>query len=141
MWFKRTPRPKLSDVQYTLDTLLNKRAAGDKPPAETKKLRRAVPRQPVDWNAKYRFQYDPVGEWRDCLVTDISTAGCGLRVFGLTAEEVQTRRIDVLVQLRGDVRNTAEGTENDLRLGVEFIDLAGDAANYMASLKRTGTRW
>ena len=108
---------------------------------DTTKLQRAIPRQPVDWNARYRFNDEPAGPWRICRVADISTAGVGLRLFGITPDEPEDRPIEVLIQLRGEVRNTLPGTNNDVRAGVEFGSLSGDAASFVDSLKRSDIRW
>ncbi len=103
-------------------------------------LRRTVPRQQASWNAMCRFRDDPEGEWRDCLMYDISSAGCGLRVFGLTPEEVHGRKLDVVIHVSGDVRNATAGMKDDLRIGIEFIGFEGDA-NFFESLDRSDTRW
>lgn len=80
-------------------------ARGQLPEVVTPGVQRVVPRQPVEWNAKYRFRDDPKSKWRDCRFADISSAGGGLRLFGVTAEEAAGRPIDVLVQLSGEVRS------------------------------------
>ena len=103
------------------------------------KLQRAVPRSPVDWDAKYRFYDDPAGQWRDCRISDISTAGVRLKLFDITAEEMEGRRVEV--QLCGDVRHTETGMKKDVRAGIEFVDLAGDSAHFVDSLKRSDTQW
>jgi len=116
---------------------------GDNPPRDdgTTEYRRAVPRQPVNWNARYRFTDDPATSWRICRVADVSTAGAGLRLFGITPDEPQDRQIEVLVQLRGEVRNSVPGTNNDVRAGVEFEELTGDAASFVESLRTSTIRW
>src|SRR5579862_6238174 len=117
----------------------------DAPPVQVEPppdpMRRAIPRQPVDWVARYRLQDDATGYWRACRIADISTAGAGLRLFGVTREEVEGRTIDLSVPLGGEVRNTVEGADNDLRVGIEFVDLIGDSVNYVESLKRSDRRW
>ncbi|HLX78262.1 MAG TPA: hypothetical protein VKR27_05205 [Acidimicrobiales bacterium] len=105
-------------------------------------VQRAVPRQPVEWNAKYRFQDSPPEErWRDCRIADISTAGVRLRLFGIKPEEAEGRGIDLLVQLSGGVRNTVPGMKKDVQVGVEFVELSGEAAKFVDSLKRSDFRW
>jgi hypothetical protein len=59
----------------------------------------------------------------------------------VSSEELDGRTIDVSVQLVGEVRNTVEGTDNDTRVGIEFVDLAADPSSYVESLKRSETRW
>jgi len=120
-------------------------ARGQLPEVVTPGVQRVVPRQPVEWNAKYRFRDDPKSKWRDCRFADISSAGGGLRLFGVTAEEAEGRPIDVLVQLSGEVRSTVptkkKSMKNDVRVGVEFVDIAGDAAKFVEELRRRGVRW
>jgi len=105
------------------------------------RFQRAVPRQPVDWVARFRFRNDPSGQWYECRVSDISTAGAGLKLFGIEPEKLEGRKIDVQVQLSGEVRNIVTGMKKDVRIGVEFLDLGGDSAKFVDSLKRTNTRW
>jgi len=111
------------------------------PSQDTPQFRRAVPRQPVDWVARFRLHDDPTGYWRACRISDISTAGAGLKLFGVSSEDLDGRTIDVSVQLVGEVRNTVEGTDNDTRVGIEFVDLAADPSSYVESLKHSETRW
>ena len=108
---------------------------------DSPKLQRAVPRQPVDWEARYRFRNDPSGQWHDCRISDISTAGAGLKIFDVSPEQIERRTIYVQVQLCGKVRNVVTGMKKDVRVGIEFVDLAGDAANFVDSLKRSDARW
>ncbi|HWD24934.1 MAG TPA: hypothetical protein VG368_05690 [Acidimicrobiales bacterium] len=71
---------------------------------------------------------------------DISTAGTGVELFGTTPGEADERRIILSIELVGDVRNTVT-TENSLRTGIEFDNVAGEAAAYITSIKNLGTRW
>ena len=105
------------------------------------KLQRAVPRQPVDWEARYRFRNDPAGTWHECRISDISTAGAGLMIFDVESEELEGRNLVVQVQLSGEVRNVVTGMKKDVRVGIEFVDLEGDSAIYVDSLKRSKARW
>ena len=105
------------------------------------KLQRAVPRQPVDWEARYRFRNDPARQWHECRVSDISTAGAGLKIFDVEPQEIEGRKIDVQVQLSGEVRNVVTGMKKDLRVGIEFFELGADSAKFIDSLKRSDTRW
>src|SRR5579863_3304110 len=109
--------------------------------AEPNNLKRTVPRQPVDWKAKYRFQDEPEGYWRTCRLSDISPMGLGLRMFGVTPEDVHNERLQVIIQLSGDVRNAVAGMDNDVRVGIELVELATDAAKFVDSLKRSDARW
>jgi len=109
--------------------------------AEPNNLKRTVPRQPVDWKAKYRFQDEPEGYWRTCRLSDISPMGLGLRMFGVTPEDVHNERLEVIIQLSGDVRNAVAGMDNDVRVGIELVELATDAAKFVDSLKRSDARW
>lgn len=170
MRFKRTSRPKLADVRRGLDKQISARETPhsdgpsvldilldpSKTPPESRRvappvrpngasssreLQRAVPRQPVDWEARYRFRNDPSGQWHECRVSDISTAGAGLMLFDAEAEDLEGRDLVVQVQLNGSVRNVVTGMKRDVRVGIEFGDLQGDSASYVDALKRSRDRW
>jgi len=113
----------------------------DRSAATKSELRRSVPRQPVDWNAKYRLHDGPAERWRACRVADISPAGSGLRLFGISADEAEGRAIDVLVELTGEVRNIVPSMKQDVRVGIEFVDLSGDAAQFVQSMRHSRVRW
>lgn len=104
-------------------------------------LRRTVPRLPVDWTARYRLHGDPMGHWRPCRITDISSAGAGLRLFGVTPDVVEGRKIEVSVQLCGEVRHAGPGTDNDVRVGIAFVDLGDEVETFVDALKRSSRRW
>ncbi|HLX78265.1 MAG TPA: PilZ domain-containing protein [Acidimicrobiales bacterium] len=126
-----------------METLLDQYQSVVPAPAalQAAQLRRSVPRQPVAWTAKCRLRGDPDGEWRVCLISDISPAGAGLRLAGVTPGEVKSRGIEVMIQLGGEVRNANQELEDVVRIGIEFADISGDAADFLDSLKRSGTRW
>lgn len=107
---------------------------------ETPLPRRTVPRQPVNWNATYQFR-DEQGEWRLCVVSDISATGAGLHLVNAMPEPQEGQRVDIVVKLSGIVRNRAAGTNRGLRVGIEFEDVSGEAWSFVQSLRDSGVRW
>jgi hypothetical protein len=103
-------------------------------------MRRQVPRQPVDWAGSYRYASDNGGGSRPCRVIDISPAGAGLQLLGSTVEESMDRLIVVSIVLQGESRNAVMLDESSVRVGVEFPDLSGTAAEYVRSLRGCGVR-
>src|SRR5580704_17607701 len=95
-------------------------------------IRRLVPRQLTDWHGKYMFEEDPERQWRDCQVLDISSAGAGLELFKTTPDQCLGTRI--VLALRADLRYTAPGRNDGLRVGVQFVDLTPNERAYRNSL-------
>ena len=69
-------------------------------------IRRLLPRQFTDWRGKYMFEDDPVDQWRDCRVLDVSSAGAGLQLLETDEEAIVGDRILLAVHLRGVLRNS-----------------------------------
>lgn len=126
-----------------MDRLIEKFESADATPVdvEPRQLRRSLPRHPVDWVVRFRLQDDAPGYWRACRISDITTAGAGMRVFGVTREQLEGATIDISVQLCGEVRNIVDGADDDFRVGIEFVDLLGDSVDYIESVKRSDIRW
>jgi len=82
---KGTRQARKADEQYEADSAQpaahsTKVARDSTQPQDTTQFRRSVPRQPVDWVARFRLHEDPTGYWRACRISDISTAGAGLKL-------------------------------------------------------------
>jgi hypothetical protein len=104
-------------------------------------LRREIPRQTIHWEGEYRVEGDPAGRWRHCRIVDVSTAGAGLELLDATPEETCGRQITVAVQLRGEVRNSREGADESVRVGIQFVELTPSERTYLESLAATHARW
>jgi len=119
-----------------MDRLIELFESADAAPVDVEppQLLRYLPRHPIDWVVRFRLQGDMPGSWRACRISDISSAGAGMRIFGVTREALEGATIDISVQLCGEVRNIVDGTEDDLRVGVEFVDPLGDSVDYVESL-------
>jgi hypothetical protein len=84
---------------------------------------------------------DPEERWRDCRVLDVTPAGAGLRLVGATPEETAGRRIVLVVRLRGDVRYARPEGNDELRAGVQFVELTNAERIYLQSLADLAARW
>jgi hypothetical protein len=104
-------------------------------------LRRILPRQFADWRGKYLFEDEPEQRWRDCRVLDVSSAGAGLELQGLDADDSVGSRILLAVHLRGELRNTEPTTSGHLRAGIQFINLTPDEREYLDSLAELQATW
>jgi hypothetical protein len=104
-------------------------------------LRREVPRQTIHWEGEYRVDGDAEGRWRRCRIIDVSTAGAGLELLDARPEETCGRQITVAVQLHGEVKNSSEGAEDSLRVGIQFVELTPSERNYLESLAQSQARW
>ena len=104
-------------------------------------LRRILPRQFADWRGKYLFEDEPHQRWRDCRVLDVSSAGAGLELQGLVADEAVGSRILLAVHLRGELRNSEPTSSGRLRAGVQFINLTADEREYLDSLAELQATW
>ena len=103
-------------------------------------LRRILPRQFADWRGKYLFEDEPEQRWRDCRVLDVSSAGAGLELQGLDADDSVGSRILLAVHLRGELRNTEPTTSGHLRAGIQF-NLTPDEREYLDSLAELQATW
>ncbi len=108
---------------------------------ERHQLRRVLPRQLTDWEGRYMIEGEPDAPWRACRVVDISSAGAGMELLGVTADEAEGRHLLVAVHLRAAVKNTGPRRDGTLRVGTQFVDLTEPAASYIASLTRLGAYW
>ena len=96
--------------------------------------RRRVPRVSAGWHGKYRVDGDPLSDWGECQMIDISVIGAGLELFGAIPENVVGHRLavevhtpvgaSVSIRLVGEVRNIGPGPEGGTRVGMEFADLS-----------------
>jgi hypothetical protein len=105
------------------------------------RLRREVPRQTINWEGEYRIDGDVEQRWRRCRVVDVSTAGAGLELLDATPEETCGRHITVAVQLRGEVKNSREGRNESVRVGLQFVELSPAERAYLATLAQLQARW
>lgn len=103
--------------------------------------RRILPRQPTSWAGRYAFEDDPDRVWRPCRVVDVSSAGAGVELAGVTEEQVRGHRLVVEVELRGDVRNSAATRAGGVRVGLQFAELGDGADVYVESLADIDARW
>ena len=103
--------------------------------------RRLLPRQFTDWRGRYVIEGDPERRWRDCRIVDISSAGAGLELLDATPEETNGQRILLAVQLKGEVRHVEEGRSDELRVGMQFVELTEEERVYLASLAALDARW
>jgi hypothetical protein len=83
---------------------------------------------------------DPTQRWRECRLVDISAAGAGLELLDATPEETQGRRITLALELKAEVRYTREGSDEELRVGIQFVELTDAECAYIAHLAELGTR-
>lgn len=106
----------------------------------TEPRRRAVPRQPADWLALYRTTDE--GRARHCRVIDISPFGAGIELLATGPDEPIEGRIDVTVDLRGEIRNVViAGDRTSARVGIELPELTDAARRYIERLGGFRTRW
>ena len=85
--------------------------------------RRRGHRQPAGWAASCRLAGDPVGDWRDCRVVDISMLGLGITFDHPNPAELSGRVISVNlpadgscvnVRLEGEIKNATGTMSRDL---------------------------
>ena len=105
------------------------------------RLRRLLPRHLTDWRGKYRIEGDPADHWRECRVVDISAAGAGLELSDSTPEEIVGRNIVLSLELKADVRYSREGSEEQTRVGIQFVEMTDAKKAYIDSLTDCGPRW
>jgi len=103
--------------------------------------RRLLPRQFTDWQGRYMIEGDPEQRWRDCRIVDVSSAGAGLELLNATPEETSGQRILLAVQLKGEVRHVQEGRADELRVGMQFVELSEAERVYLASIAVLDARW
>ena len=104
-------------------------------------FRRILPRQFTDWRGRYMIEGDPQECWRECRVVDISSAGAGLELIDATPEETEGKHIILDVQLKGQVRHVREGSRDELRVGMQFVELTDPEHAYLKFLAELDGRW
>ena len=104
-------------------------------------LRRILPRQVADWREKYLFEDEPEQRWRDCRVLDVSPAGAGLELQGLSTDESVGSRILLAVHLRGDLRSAQPTSSGRVRAGIKFVNLTTGEREYLDSLAELQATW
>ena len=108
-----------------------------------KRLRRAVPRQPVGWSATYRFDNIVNEPWRRSRILDISPVGAGLELYQVLPDEHLGGRIIVSLKLRGEGRNVVRGEDGTTaRFGIQFPEPTDAAEQYLnvVDAKNSGSR-
>jgi hypothetical protein len=109
--------------------------------ADSARLRRSLPRQPVSWEGKYRIEGGTKDEWRPCHLVDISTLGAGVELSQATPDETEERSIVVTIELRGTVKNTVQRKGRGVRVGIQFDELAETERAYLESLALAHAHW
>jgi len=104
-------------------------------------FRRLLPRLVVDWHGMVNVEGSPEKQWRDCRVTDISSAGAGFELVDTSAEEMEGHPLFLAIHLRGHVRHLRASTDGRLRVGTEFTDLTDAQCAYLASLDELHAHW
>jgi len=104
-------------------------------------LRRLIPRQFADWQGRYMIEGDPEKRWRDCRVTDISSAGAGLELCDAGSEAIEGCRIILNLQLKAEIRHSQETPNNRRRVGTQFVELSEAERAYLSSLETLDARW
>jgi hypothetical protein len=113
--------------------------------------RRRLPRQAADWPGRYRFEDDPTIDEGACRVIDISRMGAGVEVFGDTPNDPIGSRLvvdvsgpaggSIALQMAGQVRNVALGSQGGFRVGMEFVGLSDLEQAILDSLERMQVAW
>jgi hypothetical protein len=103
--------------------------------------RRAVDRQLAEWVGRYRVDGDPENRWRYCRIVDISSAGAALDLADANPEEIANREIVVEVFLRGDVRHSQLGDDEQVKVGVQFVDLSDNERSHLDQLRALRVGW
>ena|GEM_PF-1118308 len=104
-------------------------------------MRRLVPRMFADWKGTYRIEDESEDLWRDCRVTDISSAGAGLELSDASLEVTEGRIIVLNLQLKAELRHGHDKSSGFRHVGVRFVDLTEDLNAYLASMEALGARW
>lgn len=105
------------------------------------KLRRLLPRHLTDWRGRYMIEGDPFEQWRECRMVDISAAGAGLELLDATPEEIVGKNIVLALELKAEVRYARESSDEQTRVGVQFVELTDAKKAYIDSLMEYGPRW
>lgn len=103
-------------------------------------MKRLHPRQYTDWRGRFAFKDEP-DEWRPCRIVDISSAGAGIHLEEVTAEEVEDREIVIRLELQGQVRHASDVAEGSAKAGLEFTELSEQMRVYLASFSSLQIHW
>jgi len=104
-------------------------------------IRRLLPRQFADWRAKCMFVDDPGERWHECRVVDVSSAGAGLELPETAPCDVAGNSVIVVIQLRGELRNSRAGKTQGTRMGIQFVNLTESERSYLDSLEELKALW
>jgi PilZ domain len=103
-------------------------------------MRRLHPRQYTDWTGEFAFKDEP-DTWRPCRVVDVSSAGAGVQLEDVTAEEIEGRDIMVRLQLEGQVRHASDTGDRSAKAGMEFTEVTEQMRQYLATLSTLQIHW
>lgn len=105
-------------------------------------LRRALPRQPVDWFGFYSVETSNAEPLRCCRILDISPLGAGLELFAMTPGDALDGLVTVSFELRGRPTNVVRSVDGkSARVGVEFPEPSDAAKDYLRRMSGTRSRW
>lgn len=111
--------------------------------------RRRAERQSAVWIGLCHVQGDPLDLWRDCGVFDLSAFGVGMDLRHPDPSVLEGRSLSVRLPigvsmdmtLTGEVRNTKEGPDGIVRIGIEFEDVSDTERSIVDLLERDTLRW
>lgn len=111
--------------------------------------RRRAERQSAVWIGLCHVQGDPLDRWRDCGVFDLSAFGVGMDLRYPDPSDLVGRSVSVRLPigvsmdmtLTGEVRNSKEGPDGIVRIGLEFEDVSDTERNIVDLLERDTLRW
>lgn len=111
--------------------------------------RRRAERQSAVWIGLCHLQGDPLDLWRDCGVFDLSALGVGMDLRHSDPSDLVGRSVSVRLPigvsmdmtLTGEVRNTKEGPDGIVRIGLEFEDVSDTERSIVDLLERDTLRW
>ncbi len=111
------------------------------------KQRRRGPRQGACWSGRYKAEGDRRGQWRECLVVNISPLGVGLDLDGPIPKDLIGRRIavefhmpsgmSVNICLIGEIRHVASDVRGGARIGMEFVGLSDTERLVLGAIELT----
>jgi hypothetical protein len=95
----------------------------------------------VDWPATYVVEGHLEMPWRNCRVTDVSTASAGLELAGAPEEATEGRHIFLDVHLLGEIRSSRSDQDSRKRIGIKLLGLTDAERAYLESLTDLEARW
>jgi hypothetical protein len=100
--------------------------------------------QPADWSARYRLE--PITDWRDCRMIDVSARGAAIELYDLTDDEELTGRLvleiasiardQVGVAVSGLLQRGARLDSGRVIVSVELLGLRPDQTKLLRLLVR-----